>query len=67
MSEKYVAGSTTTWRDIIKADGSIAGERFNTSGTVTWRYFVVENLSSASVLTDASGARRLCSGNCKRA
>ena len=33
MSEKYVAGSTTTWHDYIKADGGIAGERFNTSGS----------------------------------
>jgi hypothetical protein len=40
MEEKYVSGSTTTWRDYIRADGGIAGERFNTSGTVTWRYFV---------------------------
>ena len=55
MAEKYVSGSTTTWHDYIRADGGIAGERFNTAGTVTWRYFVNDHLGSSSVLTDGSG------------
>ena len=55
MEEKYVAGSTTTWHDYIRADGGIVAERFSTAGVVTWRYFVLDHLGSSSVLTDASG------------
>jgi hypothetical protein len=51
MSEK--AGST--WRDYIQADGKIVAERFNNSGTVSVRYFMLDHLNSISVLTNEAG------------
>ena len=33
--EKFVSGSTTTWRDYVVADGAIVAERSNTAGTVS--------------------------------
>jgi RHS repeat-associated protein len=51
MSEK--AG--TTWRDYVLADGKIVAERFNNSGTVSVRYFMLDHLNSIAVLTDESG------------
>ncbi len=56
MEEEFVAGSTTTWRDYLMADGQIVALRSNTGGTVTPLYFNGDHLGSASVLTSASGA-----------
>jgi RHS repeat-associated protein len=54
--EKVTTGSTVTWRDYIAAAGQIVAERFNTSGTITTRYFVADHLGSTAVLTDETGA-----------
>ena len=61
ISEKYVAGGTTTWHDYFAEGGSLVAERFCTGATpcstgATWRYFVADHLGSSSVLTDGSGA-----------
>src|SRR5205814_5353938 len=53
-SEKYVSGSTTTWRDYIEADGGIVAERFQTGATVTWKYFLPDHLGSTARLTDSA-------------
>jgi RHS repeat-associated protein len=60
MSEKLVAGGTTTWRDHIRAGGGIVAERSCTGATpcssgATWAYFVLDHLGSSTVLTDAAG------------
>jgi RHS repeat-associated protein len=54
--EKVTTGSSVTWRDYIAAAGQIVAERFNTSGTITTRYFVADHLGSTAVLTDETGA-----------
>ncbi len=54
MSEKYVVGSTTTWRDYIQADGHIIAEKFS-GGTTAMRYFVLDHLGSVAVVMDDAG------------
>jgi len=55
MSEKFVSGSSTTWRDYIAADNGLVAERFNTGGTVTVNYVVSDHLGSTGSVTDSSG------------
>ncbi|MBU6297683.1 MAG: VCBS repeat-containing protein, partial [Alphaproteobacteria bacterium] len=40
VSEKFIAGSTTTWHDYIYADGEMVAEHFNTGGTSSVLYAV---------------------------
>jgi RHS repeat-associated protein len=56
MSEKFVAGSTTTWRDYIMADGHMVAERFKVvGGSTSLRYFVLDHLGSVAAITDEAG------------
>ena len=55
MSELFVSGAVTTWRDYIKADGKLIAVRFNQAGTVTMGYFTLDHLGSVSVITDQNG------------
>jgi hypothetical protein len=56
MSEKAVAGATTTWRDDLQVDGKIIAERFlPVGGSASWKYFVLDDLSSIAVVTDSAG------------
>ncbi|MHB8530146.1 MAG: RHS repeat domain-containing protein [Caulobacteraceae bacterium] len=56
MSEAFTAGSTTTYRDYILADGGLVALRLATGSNVTLRYVVTDHLGSAAVITDSSGA-----------
>jgi RHS repeat-associated protein len=56
MSELFLSGAVTTWRDYIKADGKLIAVRFNQAGTVTMGYFTLDHLGSISVITDQNGA-----------
>lgn len=56
MSEKFVSGGTTTWRDYVVADGRLVALRAKTGTTVTLRYFVLDHLGSVSVVSDETGA-----------
>lgn len=51
-----VSRSTTTWRDYIVADGQIVAERFNTAGTIDWRYMVPDHLGSITTITRPNDA-----------
>jgi RHS repeat-associated protein len=60
MSEKLVAGGTTTWHDYVRAGGGLVAERSCTGATpctsgATWSFFVLDHLGSSSVLTNAAG------------
>ena len=55
-SEKFVAGTTTTWRDYIYAAGQLVAEHFNTAGTITMRYAVDDHLGSVSSVADETAA-----------
>ncbi|HEV2365327.1 MAG TPA: FG-GAP-like repeat-containing protein [Caulobacteraceae bacterium] len=55
MSEAFVAGSTTTWRDYIKADGALVVVRLTQGSSITLQYVVSDHLGSATVVTDSSG------------
>ncbi|MHB8573683.1 MAG: RHS repeat domain-containing protein [Candidatus Dormibacteria bacterium] len=56
MSEAFTAGTTTTFRDYIMADGGLVALRLATGSNVTLRYVVTDHLGSAAVITDASGS-----------
>ena len=56
MSEQFVAGATTTWRDFLRVGGQIVGERFSVvGGSTSWSYFVIDHLGSVAVNTDSTG------------
>jgi RHS repeat-associated protein len=54
MSEKRIAGTSTTWTDYIMADGHIVAQK--TSGASTSvRYFVADHIGSVVVVMDETG------------
>ena len=55
MSEKYLTGGTTTWRDYVAADNGLVAERFTTGGTTTVDYVVADHLGSTSSVTNSAG------------
>jgi RHS repeat-associated protein len=56
MSEKAVAGATTTWRDYLAVDGKIIAERFlPVGGAASWKFFVLDHLGSIAVVADSAG------------
>jgi RHS repeat-associated protein len=60
MSEKLVAGGTTTWHDYVAAGGGLVAERSCTGATpcssgATWSFFVSDHLGSIAVITNAAG------------
>jgi RHS repeat-associated protein len=56
MSEKAVAGATTTWRDYLVVDGKIIAERFlPVGGASSWKFFVLDHLGSIAVVADSAG------------
>jgi RHS repeat-associated protein len=56
MSEKAVAGATTTWRDYLSVDGKIIAERFlPVGGASSWKFFVLDHLGSIAVVADSAG------------
>jgi RHS repeat-associated protein len=56
QSEKFLAGSTTTWHDYIYAAGQLVAEHFNTGGTISVLYAVDDHLRSTSSVTNASAS-----------
>jgi len=60
LSEKVVAGSTTTWHDYIAVDGHLIAERFCTGASPctsgsTMSYFALDHLSSVASVTNDAG------------
>jgi len=72
MSEQFISGAATTWRDYIQVDGHIVAQRSTTTppadwGTAVWgsfnwtaqsimSYFVLDHLGSVTLITDDGGA-----------
>src|SRR6185312_4411523 len=56
MSEQFVSGGTTTWRDFLSVGGHIIAERFSVvGGSTNWNYFVLDHLGSVAVNMEATG------------
>jgi RHS repeat-associated protein len=56
MSEQFVVGTTTTWRDFLRVNGQIVGERFSVvGGSTSWSYFTLDHLGSVAVNSDGTG------------
>ena len=56
MSEQFVSGGTTTWRDFLKVGGRTIAERFSVvGGSTNWNYFILDHLGSVAVNTDGTG------------
>jgi RHS repeat-associated protein len=58
VSDEMVSGSPPVWRSYLAPYGHVVAEVFLQNGTATPYYFVGDQLSSTTVLADATGASK---------